>query len=238
MDAKDRRRIEMGKRALLFTEQHPDESGGDTVTVSRLRQLLQRAEELFKQQFRGRSQVHAGAERKLELRRELIQGHLRHVAAVAQAAGSEVPDLRFKFLVTRPPRPHADFLTLARKVESNARAEVEQLERYGLSRTALDSLTETVTEFERAIGEVNAGRMAHVGARAELREIGRQILVQVRILDGNNRIRLRHNSELLAAWESARRVLARPERADLAESSEPAMVDPPAEGPGSHTPAA
>ena len=209
----------MGKRVLLFSEQYRDESGGDVVTVAKLKLLIGRGEELFEQQFRGRSQVHAGAERKLELRRELIQGQLRHLAAVAEAASSEVPEVRFKFVVTRPPRPHADFLTLARKIDANAREELALLERHGLSRMALERLTEAVSEFERAISEVTAGRMAHVGARAELRQIGKDILLQVRIMDGNNRTRLRHNPELLAAWQSARKVVARPERADLPESA-------------------
>src|SRR3954470_18746646 len=129
MDAKDRRRVEMGERALLFSEKYPEDSAGYNTAVARLRQYIARAHDLFKQQLRGHSEVHAGAKRKPELRRELIQGHLRHVAAVAEAASSALPDLRFKFIVTRPPRPHTEFLRLAQRIEANAREELELLER-------------------------------------------------------------------------------------------------------------
>jgi hypothetical protein len=59
MDAKVRRQVEMGKRALLFCREHPDPSRGYQTSVGRLAGLVERAEELLRQQQQGVIEVHA-----------------------------------------------------------------------------------------------------------------------------------------------------------------------------------
>jgi hypothetical protein len=91
-------------------------------------------------------------------------------------------------------------------------------------------MAESLAEFD-ATARVTRGRMAHVGARAELRVIGQEILVTVKVLNGSNRLRFASQSEALAAWNSARRV-DRADRTEGAERAEQAGGAGAAEGPG------
>jgi len=71
--------------------------------------------------------------------------------------------------------------------------------------------------------QVTDGRRAHVGARAELQHIAREVVRIVNVMDGFNRIRFAADSESLAAWVSSRKVLAHsaPNRAEPAPEEQP-----------------
>jgi hypothetical protein len=69
------------------------------------------------------------------------------------------------------------------------------------------------------------GRLAHVGASAELDTVADEIVQVVNVMDGLNRFRFTHEPELLAAWESASNVFATPRSADTEPES---GVTPPA----------
>jgi hypothetical protein len=49
--------------------------------------------------------------------------------------------------------------------------------------------------------------LAHIGARADLIAVARELVELAGVLDGINRFRFRNDPELLAAWESARNVV-------------------------------
>src|SRR5690242_7035687 len=105
MDAKVRRQVEMGKRALLFSREHPDPSRGYQTSVGRLAGLVGRAEQLLRQQQQGAIEVHAAAVRKVELHRKLKLVHLPHLARAAQAAPREGAEHPLK--VPFPPQARA-----------------------------------------------------------------------------------------------------------------------------------
>jgi hypothetical protein len=113
------------------------------------------------------------------------------------------------------------------------RISLEKIEhdRYGLDDVVVQDMAESLAEFDEATARVTRGRMAHVGARAELRVIGQEILVTVKVLNGSNRLRFTNDSEALAAWNSARRV-ERADRTEGAERAEQAGGAGAAEGPG------
>src|SRR5919199_6185138 len=98
MDAQVRRQVEMGKRALLFCREYPDESRGYQTSVERLAGLIERGEQLLRQQREGTLEVRAAARRKVDLRRKLKLVHLAHLSSVAKAASREVPELHLKFV--------------------------------------------------------------------------------------------------------------------------------------------
>jgi hypothetical protein len=54
------------------------------------------------------------------------------------------------------------------------------------------------------------GRWSHVGASAELDEVGDEVVRVVKALDALNLFRFVHDSELLASWKSVSNVLATP----------------------------
>lgn len=96
MNAKSRRRIEMGTRALGFSRAHPDESPGYAAALTRLEERLDRAVELAGLQRKGILQVRASTARKRELRLAMRKAHLDHLAKVARIAAREVPELAQK----------------------------------------------------------------------------------------------------------------------------------------------
>jgi hypothetical protein len=222
MDAKVRRQVEMGKRALLFSREHPDPSRGYQTSVGRLAGLVERAEQLLRQQQQGAIEVHAAAIRKVELRRKLKLVHLPHLASAAQAASREVPELPLKFAFPPNARAFRAFRAAAGSLLAKAEEHQELLWRYGLDDVVVQDMSESLAEFDEATARVTRGRMAHVGARAELRVIGQEILVTVKVLNGSNRLRFANQSDALAAWNSARRV----ERADRPEVAEGPGLDP------------
>lgn len=213
MNAKIRRRIEMGDRALLFSQAHPDDSTGYGVALARLEALVKRADQLFIQQREGKLQVHAAALRKVELRRTMQLAHLPHFAAAADAASIEVPELPQKFRFPRTSRSFMAFRTAARAVEAEALQWEETLERHGMAGPVLESFRQILGEFESASQRVDSGRLAHIEARAELEKIGREVVRLVKLMDGCNRVRFARDGEALAAWNSARKVLKAAEKA-------------------------
>jgi hypothetical protein len=72
-----------------------------------------------------------------------------------------------------------------------------------------------------------AGRLAHVGASAELVVVADAGVQVVNVMNGLIRIRFGNQPELLAAWESAKNVLATPRPGETKPSTD---GTPPADG--------
>jgi hypothetical protein len=208
MDAKSRRKLEMGKRALDFSRAHPDGCPGYTAAVTRLEEGLARAKQLADQQRQGTLEVRAATARKLELRRTMKQAHLSHLGEVAKVAAREVPELAQKLVLRPGVSTYLAFRTAAR----------------GLVESVLDSLLQTLDQFDAAVDRESAGGQAHVTARAELRATADEIVQIVRVMD---RYRFMADPALLAGWASASNVVASP-RSEV-PGSEP-EVTPPAGG--------
>jgi hypothetical protein len=83
---------------------------------------------------------------------------------------------------------------------AKAESQMDLLVSQGMSETLLDDLGKGYEEKSRS------GRRDHVGARADLDTVTGEIMEQMRLLDGLVRHRLGRDSELMAAWESARNV--------------------------------
>jgi hypothetical protein len=79
--------------------------------------------------------------------------------------------------------------------------------------------------------ESNERRWEHVGARADLTAVRDEMMRLVAMPDGLNRYRFSGNAELLAAWESARKVLVGPRAPEEpAAETQPVVRAPKAEG--------
>lgn len=211
MNARTRRKIEMGRRALDFSRAHPDASPGFGAALAHLEERLARADQLASQQREGILRVRAATARKRELRRTMRRAELLHVAEVARVAAREAPELPQKFVLTRKATPYLAFHTAARGMEAEAQARKELLVKHGLADTVLDSLARALDDFDQAVAQGIEGRQAHVGASAELGALAGEVVRLVRVMDGLNRTRFAHDSELLAAWESARHVVRAPQ---------------------------
>jgi hypothetical protein len=219
MIARSRRKFEMGASALEFCREHPDESAGYTAAVARIEQCLEHGAVLAAKQRDGLLEVRTATARKRELRRTLTQAPLDHVAQVAKAASREVPELSRMFDARHDTGPYLNFRMAARSVEAKVIEHKELLVRYGLVESMLQSLSQGLDEFDRAVEQSSSGRQAHVGATGALDVVAADVVLAVRVMDGLNRMRFGHGSALLAAWESASNVVATRRSAPGAHSS-------------------
>ena len=207
MNRLTRSRLEMGARALEFSKAHPDESPGYTGALTELEGLLARSEQLADQQRLGVQEVRGATARKRELRREIRQQHLVHVARAAQRAAREVPELAQKFVLARQPAPYLSFRSLARTLLAEAQERKEVLIKHGLVERVLDGLSRSLVEFDEGLAQGAEGRRLHVAAAVELDVVAGEVVQIVRIVDGLNRFRFSSDPDLLAAWRSASNVV-------------------------------
>jgi hypothetical protein len=210
MNAKSRRKLEMGARALDFSRAHPDASAGYTAAVARLEERLARAEQVAARQRDGLLAVRAASARKQELRRAMRQSHLAHLSQVAKAAAREVPEVAEKFRLRPRATTYLGFRTAARGMEAEAQAQKDLLVRHGFVETVLEDLTQALDQFDAAVDSGAEGRAAHGGASAELSAIADEVVQCVKMMNGLNRYRFRQAPELLAAWQSVSNVVAAP----------------------------
>jgi hypothetical protein len=227
MNAKTRRTIEMGKRALEFSRAHSDGSPGYAAALARLEDRLARADQLATQQRDGILESRAATARKRDLRRTMKQAHLGHVASVAELASREEPELAQKFVLPRRANSYLAFRTAARGMEAEAENRKELLVRHGLSEPVLQALAIALDQFDTVVEQGSHARLAHVGASAELDTVADEVIQVVKVMDGLNRFRFGNDPESLAAWESASNTVATPRPTPETVSPE---TQPPAGG--------
>lgn len=116
------------------------------------------------------------------------QAHLSHLPQVAKAAAREVPELAQKLVLRPGTSTYLAFSTAARGMRAEAQTQKEALD-----------------QFDAAVERGTGARHAHVGARAELEEVGDEIVQIVRVMDGLNRYRFLNDSERLATWQRQQR---------------------------------
>ena len=236
MKATARRKLEMGQRALDFSNSHPDSSPGYAAAVTRLKERLARANQVAAQQRDGILQVRAATLRKRELRGMMTKAQLRHLARVAEVAATEAPELAAKFVVRPENDTYLAFRTVARGLVAEAQNRKELLVKYGLADTVFDGLTQALDQFDAAVEEGTQGRRTHIGASAELNALAAEVVQVVKLMDGLNRFRFAKDPESLAAWESASSVVATPRPAE--PKVEPGTPEGPAPAGGEVRPAA
>ena len=134
MNKESRRKIEMGTRALEFSRAHPDTDPGTVTQVSRLEQLLARATEAATVQRDGLVHTHAASARKKELRRQMREGPIAHLAQVGRAAAREQHELAKTFTFKPGASTYLAFRTAARSMASSAQEHRELLVKYGRRR--------------------------------------------------------------------------------------------------------
>jgi hypothetical protein len=196
----------MGSRALEFSRAHQDQSSGYGVAVAQLEEQLQRSRELAARQLEGFVEVRAASARKVELTRSMRRQQLVHLARVARRASREAPELAQKFVLPRDPAPYLPFKTMTGNMAAEAQRQKELLVKHGLVERVLDSLTESLQEFDAVTEQGAAGRRVHVGASADLDVVADEVVQIVKVIDGLNRFRFAQDPELLAAWKSASNV--------------------------------
>ena len=222
MNRESRRKIEMGTRALEFSRAHPDSEPGTATAVARLEQLLARATETATVQRDGIIHVRAAAARKEELRRQMRDVPIAHLAEVGRAAAREEHELGKTFTFKPGASTFLAFRTAARGMAAAGQMHREVLAKYGLAQSVLDEFVQMLDQFDEAVALGNDGRTAHVGATRELRSVATEIVRTVRVMDGRNRQRFADQEQQLGSWISASTVLGSPPPGAEPEGGTPA----------------
>lgn len=217
MDAKVRRKLEMGLGVREFSRANPHPDPGYNASLQQLDKFLEEGRDFAGQERKGTLDVRTSTVRKGQLRKTLKEGPLSHVVAIGQVAAREVMGLEVQFVMRPDTDSHQSFRTAARGIEADARTWKDLLVKHGLAESALDSLTKGLDEFDAAIELTEQGRRAHIGASAELKALAKRIVGLVKALDGFNRLRFADDPERLAAWKSASSVVATPVRQEQDE---------------------
>jgi hypothetical protein len=212
MKATTRSKLDMGDRALNFSRAHPDPSAGYAATLASLEECLTRARQLAQIHEDGINRRKAANARKDELRRQMSRSQLRHLARVAKVAMKEIPELSGKLVLPPGQRPYRSFRALAGTMLAEAQTQKELLVKYGLTETVLDSLVQSLEQFDRAVIEGTEALRAHVSARAELDVLGDDVVAKMRVMDALNRFRFATDRPVLAEWQSVSNIIgpARP----------------------------
>lgn len=200
----------MGRRALEFCVAHPDTEPGTATVVTRLEQLVARAEDTATAQRNGLLQVRAATLRKRELRRAMRAGPIAHLKDVGRAAVREEHELGNTFRYKPGASTYLSFRTAARAMAAAAVSHKEVLLKHGLSQPVLDEFVQMLDQYDAAVALGNEGRTAHVGATRELRGVAGEIARTARVMDARNRQRFAQEGQLLGSWISASTVLGTP----------------------------
>ena len=226
MNAQIRRRLEMAARVRDFLRAHQLDGVGQGLGLAKLEQLLERAENLATQQRTGVATVRAATKQRQELRRALQPKILGYLSVVGAVAATQNAELAEQFRMPPANATHQALLTMSRAILERATAQKELLVKLGMSEQVLEELGTALGQYEQSLEATSSGRRAHVGARADLKTVATEISEQLRLLDKVVKYRFGENSELMAAWDSARNV-----------AGPGAVKEPPTEG-GSVTPKA
>lgn len=203
-------RLNMGHRALEFSRAHPVDSPGYVIALKQLEEQLTRANQLAREQQRGTAEVRAATARKDELKRSIRRSQLVHLAGVAGRAAKDVPELAQKFDLPRIPFRSLAFKAAARTMVEEAQQQKELLVKHGLVEQVLESLAQSLDQFDEAVERGAEGRRVHIGAAADLEAVAGEVVQIVRLLDGLNRFRFAAEPDLLAAWTAASNVIGPP----------------------------
>ena len=108
---------------------------------------------------------------------------------------------------------------------AEAESRKDLLIKHGLSEEVLSSLKVALDEFQSVVEQGSAGRLAHVGAHAELDAIADEVFQIVKVMNGLNRIRFAQQPDLWAKWVSASNVVAAPQPYILAVAAVDGTAD-------------
>jgi hypothetical protein len=206
MNATLRRRLERAERVRDFLRAHRTE-GAEATALTRLEELLERAEVLTAQQRAGVVAARGSIEQRAEVRRALQDKLLRCLAGVGRVAARENVELGAQFRLPRTRSTNLAFVTLAQGMLEKATEHKDLLAKQGLAESVLTDLAAALQEFEQTLAATRAARLEHIGASGDLRAVVTEITEQVQLLDGLVRYRFGDDAELMTAWRSAKNVL-------------------------------
>lgn len=209
MNRKVQDKLEMAARVRSFSRSHPSDQPEYTRVLGELEERLARAQTVAETQVNGTVASRAARIHRQELRNVVHFQLLRYLVAVSGVAAKSEGEPALKFRLPPSNGNGAVFLTAVREMLTRAEEHKEALLEKGMGSTTLDTIRKLLDQMESAREAARTGRLAHIGARADLKGLTSEIMDLVKVLDGLNRIRYNGDAEQLAAWNAAKHVTVR-----------------------------
>jgi hypothetical protein len=205
MRKRTRIKLDTGNSAEAFCRTNPLDDPAGIAVAERLFLLNDRAGILAQQQQAGRKGVSASVVERTGIRRS-IRSDMEKLHQIATAAAAGQPDFAIRLAPPLFNANHQAFLASARATLEAARAAETTLRGFAMPQDLLPRIATDLERYEKAVTGKDDARARQVGARADLDEVANDIVGVVRHLDALYSLKYRDNSELLAAWKSARNV--------------------------------
>ncbi len=207
MNAQSSKILEMGARVEIFILANPDTDQGNTLAAEQVKVLTEQMRQVAAAQRQGLLDKAAGSKGKAQLRRDILDGPIAHLAEVGKRASRRISDLAVTFRYRPGSQTYVGFRTAARTMQATAEAKKEVLMKFGLSEAVLVQFGEMLDQFDVVTELCDRGRTAHKGATQQLDELAQELASVVRTMDARNRSRFRDNRGLLESWISASTIL-------------------------------
>ena len=174
MSIQIRRKLGTGARALEFMAANPFPTEPEQRVVLELKELVTRGEELLGQVLAGESGAAEASRQRRALVETLVRDLLRPLSVAGVAAAEEEPAVAQLRRVPSIKGSLQDIRVAAEAMAELASRHRDVLIRHGLSANLPDDLGAALAQFDAAMQQAHAGRRAHIGARAELADVGRK----------------------------------------------------------------
>ena len=207
MNTPVRRKLDMAARVREFTRAHAATEPGYAPVLTRLDELLTRADGIVARQHQGRVAAKGARARRTELRHMLHSQLVHYLVAVGTVAAKDQADLAERFKMPPTNTNNTAFVTSVKAILAAGEGQRDLLVKAGMAPTLLEDLAKMVSDFEAASEAARTARRDHIGARADLEVITAELVEQVKLLDGITRYRFGNDPELMAEWKAARQVL-------------------------------
>ena len=210
MNGEVRRKLDRAARVREFVRAHAATEPGFTPVVTRLDELLTRAEAILERQRQGSVAARGANVQRGELRRTLHARLVHYLVAVGSIATKGQADVAEHFKLPSTNSSAKAFVTAVKALLAVGEGQKDLLVKAGLAPTLLEELTKMVDDFEAVSEAARTARRDHIGARVDLDVITAELKEQVRLLDGITRYRFGGDPEMMAEWNAAKQMLRVP----------------------------
>jgi len=210
MNGEVRRKLDMAARVREFVRAHAATEPGFTPVVTRLDELLTRAEAILERQRQGSIAARGANAQRGELRRRIHARLVHYLVAVGSVAAKDQADVAQYFRLPRTNGSSKAYVTAVKTLLAAGEGQRDLLVQAGLAPTLFEELGKMVADFEAATEAAHTARRDHIGARVDLDVITAQLKEQVKLLDGITRYRFGDDVEMMAEWNAAKQMLRQP----------------------------
>ncbi len=206
MEDRIRNKLYVGKSARDFLNQHPSEIEGHVAVAAELNATVDRMDATLAEIETGRREFDAAIREKDRQQGAIHAEFLLPIAAIARGNSALDPGIARRFRVPARNGDKTAYVAAAHAILALAEEHQAVFLRDGMPASFVEDLGKALDEYAVTATAVNNNRQLHVQARAELRVLSRQMMGQIKRLDGINRVRFRKTPHLLQAWMTARNV--------------------------------